>query len=216
MKNVREYSVAEIEAAAQKILNSLYGSFVPTPVDVEYIIEKHPSVVDFDLVKGLNYEHGIEGVIFRLKPDRFAILVDADLADRSPYRYRFTVSEELSHVVLHKDLINEVDSKEKAVKLFADARYRRMDRNAKRFAAALLMPSIPIVEDGENLYHEIVLTEGIQKSEIILRKVIETLRKKYDVSRETMFYRLKEWPLRIVDRIEFSIRKQSKDLLLIE
>ena len=206
----------EIEAAAWRLLNNLYGSFIPTPIDVEYILEKHPSVVDFDLVKGLSIKYGLGGVIFRLKEDRFVVLIDSDIADRSPYYYRFTIAEELSHLVLHKDLIHEIDSIEKSVKLLSDPSYEKMDRNAKRFAAALLMPNKLIVNDSERLYHEILLRDGFQENKIILKEIIETLRKKYDVSKETMFYRLNEWPLEIIGRVEFSIKEQSKELLMIQ
>lgn len=214
MKNLVQYKIKDIEAAAWKLINSLYGSIIQIPIDIDYIIEKHPLVIDFDLVKGLKYEFGIAGTVFRLKEDCFAIYIDENIADKSPYYYRFTVAEELSHLVLHKNLINEIDSIEKAAKLKADRRYKNMDRNAKRFAAAILMPNKLVINDSEILYKNLVSKEVIYKPEDMLKEIITTLRKKYDVSKEAMFYRLNEWPLNIVERIFFSISNESDELLL--
>ena len=216
LKRITEYRVKEIEAEAWSLLNYIYGTFIPVPIDVEYILEQHPCVEDLDLIKGLQDKFGISGIVFRLKNDKFLIPIDADIADQSPYYYRFTVAEELSHITLHRDIVNETDSIEKAIKLRSDLQYRIMDRNAKRFAAALLMPNRLIIEDGEKLYHEVILRYDFQPANKILKKMIETLRKKYDVSRKAMVYRLNEWPIKIIDRVEFSIMKESEVLLLID
>lgn len=216
MKSLRHYTVKDIEAAAWNLLNKLYGSFIPIPIDIEYLLEVHPCVADFDLVKGLQLKYGIAGVVFRFKEDCYSILVDSDIADRSPYFYRFTIAEELSHLVLHRDLINEIDTLGKAVKLLSDPRYKNMDRNAKRFAAALLMPNKIVIRDSEVLYHNIFLKDRSKTKETILAEIIDALRKKYDVSRKTMTYRLNEWPLNIIDRVTFSLEKRSEELLIIE
>jgi len=213
---LKQYNVQEIEAAAWNLLNRLYGSFIQVPIDVELLIEKHPNVTDFDLVKGLSYKHGLAGLVLRLKENSFSILVDSDIADKNPFFYRFTVSEELSHLVLHKDLINDTDSIAKAVKFKSNPNYKIIDRNAKRFAAALLMPNRLVVRDAEKLFHNIVLRNGKKAKEKILAEIITALRKKYDVSKETMFYRLNEWPLRIIERVEFSLENESTELLIIE
>lgn len=214
MKNLVQYKVKDIEAKAWRLINSLYGSIIQIPVDIDYLIEKHPLVIDFDLVKGLKYEFGIAGTVFRLKEDCFAIYIDENIADKSPYFYRFTVAEELSHLILHKDLINKIDSIKKAAKLKADKRYKNMDRNAKRFAAAILMPNKHVINDSEILYKNLMSKGVIDKPEEMLREMITTLRKKYDVSKETMFYRLNEWPLQIIERVNFSIKNESDELLL--
>jgi len=214
LKNLVQYKVKDIEAKAWRLINSLYGSIIQIPVDIDYLIEKHPLVIDFDLVKGLKYEFGIAGTVFRLKEDCFAIYIDENIADKSPYFYRFTVAEELSHLILHKDLINKIDSIKKAAKLKADKRYKNMDRNAKRFAAAILMPNKHVINDSEILYKNLMSKGVIDKPEEMLREMITTLRKKYDVSKETMFYRLNEWPLQIIERVNFSIKNESDELLL--
>lgn len=93
--------------------------------------------------------------------------------------------------------------------------YKNMDRNAKRFAAALLMPYKLIVTDAEKLYYKIMIRNNNIVKEEVLREIIETLRKKYDVSRKTMIIRVNEWPLQLIDRIDFSIQQDSDELLPI-
>jgi len=80
---LKQYSVKEIEAAAWTLLNRLYDSFIQVPIDVELLLEKHPNVTDFDLVKGLKYRYGVAGLVFRLKENSFSILIDSDIADKN-------------------------------------------------------------------------------------------------------------------------------------
>lgn len=210
-----QYSVSEIEAKAWKLLVNTWGPLIPIPVDVGYLIESNELVIDFDLIKGFEVEHGIVGVVYRLKKNKFAVFVDQDIADRSASFYRFTLAEELSHLVLHKNLINEVDSIKKAKNLLSNPDYKLMDRNAKRFAAALLMPYKIVIHDTEQLYHDIAVKSSGLGTNKYLAKIIDVLRKKYDVSRITMVHRFKEWPLNLIERIEFSHSQASDELLIV-
>lgn len=214
MKDIQKYTVKEIEAKAWGLLRNLYGSIISIPVDVEYLAEKHPHIIDLDLIKGLKSKYGIVGCITRIKEDKYIISIDSDIADFSPYMYRFTVAEEFSHLILHRRILTGIDTIEKTLKLLSDSRYNDMDRNARRFAAALLMPNKLVIDDSETLYNEIVLRDGFKENNLILAEMIMTLRKKYDVSRETMFYRVNEWPLQIIKRVEFSVKIKSKELLV--
>ncbi|NHZ87217.1 MAG: ImmA/IrrE family metallo-endopeptidase [Planctomycetia bacterium] len=215
MNSIRQYSVKEIEANAWILLKDIYRTMIPTPIDVEYILEQNPYVIDFELINGFQTKYGIAGTVFRLDKDKFCVLIDESLADTSPYFYRFTVSEELSHIILHRNLINSVNSIEEALELQSDSKYKNMDRNAKRFAAALLMPYKLVVKDTEILFNQISIRNDNIVKEVVLREIIETLRKKYDVSRKTMIIRVNEWPLQLIDRIDFSIQQDSDELLPI-
>lgn len=214
MISLKQYTVKEIEANAWSLLKSIYKTIIPIPVDVEHILEKNQFVIDFDLNYGLQSKHGIAGIVFRLDKDKFCVLIDAQLADTSPYFYRFTVAEELSQT-LHRNLINSVNTIKQAIRMQSNPNYKNMDRNAKRFAAALLMPYKLIVTDAEKLYYKIMIRNNNIVKEEVLREIIETLRKKYDVSRKTMIIRVNEWPLQLIDRIDFSIQQDSDELLPI-
>lgn len=214
MISLKQYTVKEIEANTWSLLKSIY-KIIPIPIDVEYILERNPYVVDFGLINGFQIKYGIAGTVFRLDKDKFCVLIDESLADTSPYFYRFTVAEELSHITLHRNLINSVNTVKQAIRMQSDPDYKNMDRNAKRFAAALLMPYKLVVADAEKLYYKIMIRNNNNTKETILKEIIETLRKKYDVSKETMFYRLNEWPLKLVKRIIFSFKQDADELLPI-
>lgn len=71
------------------------------------------------------------------------IVIDADTADHpSASFYRFTVAEEFAHVLLHRDIMVQIRTAEDLVELHGWSGYQEIDRNAKRLAAALLMPTI--------------------------------------------------------------------------
>jgi hypothetical protein len=200
------YDVPEIERLAREFLGQHFGSDIIVPVDVDLLVERVDSV-DLDYWPGLRANHGIEGMIARdPETSRLFVFIDDRLADTQPTRYRMTVAEELGHLVLHPKMIDQVQTPADFKQLQQHYRWKQMERNAKRFAAAILMPGGALTLQAERLYPRLVKVAGYGNAPAILGQLAVTLAKRFEVSTQTMEYRLDEWPMRIKNRVEEAVR----------
>lgn len=207
-----DYPVADIEQRAARLLVRHYGAAVPIPVDVDLLVEREPDVT-LDYLPGLLEVHGIVGAVVRYPGfRRLVVLVDAGVADQNPNFYRFTVAEELGHLILHRQVVEQVRSLREAAALHAWEGYRRMDRNAKRFAAAVLMPPAQILRDAAEVYPQLVAVAGFGSVEAVQGFLVDRLARKYRVSTRAMGHRLGEWPIRVVDRVAAAMRDKLRFL----
>lgn len=203
-----KYEVPELERLAREFLRECFGPDIVIPVDVDLLIEKCDGV-DLDYWPGLRSNHGIEGMIARdrLTGELF-VFIDDRLADTMPTRYRMTVAEELGHLVLHRKLIDSVHSPDDFKELQKHHRWYEMERNAKRFAAAILMPGDALTKHAERLYPQLVQVAGYGNAPAIVSQLAVTLAKKFEVSTQTMEYRLGEWPMKLKTRVEEAVRSR--------
>ena len=95
------------------------------------------------------------------------MFIDERLADGNAARYRMTVAEELGHIVLHRSVIEKVGSFEEWSELQRHKLWGYVERNAKRFAAAILMPGSAVVRAAEEEYPRLVHTAGFTNVEAI-------------------------------------------------
>lgn len=209
--NVLEYSIHKIESLSHRFLLEKFGPIISIPVDIDFLLEQEPDVV-LDYKTNLK-DRGVFGVIYKEKGS-FKIIIDEWIADKRPNLYRFTVAEELGHLRLHRPLLGQINSIEEAIKLQDWKGYGRIDRNAKRFAAAILMPSPYIEKDSEYIYKELVGRAGFGDPNAIMEYLVDRLRRKYEVSFEAMQHRLGEWPMRITERVQLAM-KEGLDFLPI-
>lgn len=204
----RAYHVWEIEREASEVLRRAYGNDVPdSHIDIDWIIE---SSMGLGLVPipGLRRAYGIDGVLCCYTDGTCAIVVDEDLLDHRPNRYRFTLGEELGHYVLHGDYLSQVNNVEDAVKLRRRlAESRHIDRNARRFAAAVLVPMSTLVPNASRVYSELVRVAGTDDHAAILKYMAARLSKLYGVSSEAMSHRLNESPGRLAQRVRRALKE---------
>src|SRR5262249_44650999 len=131
------------------------------------------------------------------------------MADESPKgygRYRMTVAEELAHVHLHRAAIDQIDSLALFRELQNHPQWGDMERNAKRYAAALLMPGKYLSASAAEVYSELVSHAGTDNPEAVKKWLRTLLAKKFEVSETAMHHRLGEWPMKIYERIEQALR----------
>lgn len=95
----------------------------------------------------------------------------------SPLRQRFTIAHELGHFFLHKTQEAFVDYRNNKPGVAKDIK----ERTADMFAASFLMPRTHLVSDMKKI---------IKKKKGISDLEIQSLAKKYEVSKEAMNYRL--------------------------
>ena len=212
---------------AADYLESQFGPAVPIPVDIDYLVE-YAEGVDLDFYPGLKPNHLIVGGVWR-DPDTgaLAIYVDEGIGDDDTPNgwafYRMTVAEELAHIRLHRALIDAVATADDFRKLHNRTDWALIERNAKRFAAAILIPATALASEAGHAYEVIVgqpqscraIREGEPSRwiEPVKTHLCNELLRRFQVSRPAMHHRLGEWPERIYERVERSVKAVSDTLV---
>ena len=80
------------------------------------------------------------------------IFVNASIEDHEG-RYTFTIAHEIGHHVLHKDMYDELISDRSQIMCREEKKKPLIERQADRFAAALMMPRQTITAEVNRLVH---------------------------------------------------------------
>lgn len=168
------------------------GMEVPLPVPIEEWIE---CPLDYSFGIATQNELG-EGVLGLARPTEGEILVSEALLNQEG-RYRFTCAHELAHLILHRDLaVSFVDGQLPAADDAA-----KVEREADRFASAMLMPVSTLPRAFEQVRRELGLDPDAMKllqgrdilADWLWREhFIPALAGRYGVSRAAMVYRCRE------------------------
>lgn len=200
------YSVAQIERKAHDFLQARLGHNVQIPIDVEILLERMDGVV-LDVWPKLREGHGVAGMVLRdLDSGELLIHIDDWIADNVPNWYRSTVAEELGHIVLHRQMIDQVTEYAQFRELQNHGRWYEMERNVKRFGAAILMPAGHVIKQAASVYPRLVSVAGYDNVPAIMKYMAYQLSKTFEVSQETMRYRLTEWPIKINEKVKSAMR----------
>ncbi|MBF0556595.1 MAG: ImmA/IrrE family metallo-endopeptidase, partial [Nitrospirae bacterium] len=140
-------SYKDIGELAETFL-SHYNNNETLPVPIDNIIETH---FDIDIVPFPNLlrNYGIDGFI---NSELNTIYIDLYIFDNIPNRYRFTLSHEIGHLILHKEFMKEIrplsikDWKEKLCSI-DDAEYSWFEWQANTFAGMILVPMKYLKDD---------------------------------------------------------------------
>ncbi len=206
-----EYTVRELEHLAAGILRQRFPAGVAIPIDIDFIVDTEPNVT-LDVAPGLRDECGIAGaVVAHPKEGRFTILIDERVADGNAAFYRFTVAEEYAHIVLHRGILGQVHDLDDVATLHeSDAYYDVLDRNAKRLASIILMPTEQLRQDARTRFAAL-RAAGLGEAELARRLTIQ-LAQRYNVSVQTMGIRLTNWPLSIQTAVRQAFRSNLNEL----
>src|SRR5262245_55490376 len=101
-----------------------------------------------------------------------------------------TVAEELAHVHLHRDVIKQIGHPREFLQLHRQIVGTRVERNAKRFASALLMPADKLWEEAGVVYRQIVQRVGTDNQEPVLKWLCSRLAQTFRVTEPAMRIRL--------------------------
>jgi hypothetical protein len=203
-ENLPEYSDAELEKRASQFLAAQYGTVVRIPVDVDWLLTTLPGV-DLDCYPGLAANYAIEGGVWRdTESGLLMVYIDERLMDdntvRGITRYRTTVAEELAHLLIHRDVIEQVQGPDNFRELHNQILRTRVEKNAKRMAAALLMPKEQLWDEAAKEYQLQVQRRGTDEPESIKLLIWGVLAQRFKVSDVAMKYRLTE--LKIFDAVD--------------
>ena len=147
-----------IEEAADHLLDE-YRDFAGTfdlPVPVESIAE-HFLNYDLEITdEGLFADPSfLGGISFETN----TIFVNASVEDHEG-RYTFTIAHEIGHHVLHKDLYDQLVADRSQILCREEKRKPLIERQADRFAAALMMPRYILTDEVNKLSPKVPKTLG--------------------------------------------------------
>lgn len=204
------YTVRELERIGAQILQQRFPEGASIPVDIDYIVDTEPGV-SIDTAPGLR-ECGVAGAVVAYPEEgRFTIFIDEQVADGNAVFYRFTLAEEYAHLILHRGVLEQVRSLDDAVSLHdAEEDYKILDRNAKRLASIILMPTESLRQDARARFARL-RAAGLGVEELAEKLTIQ-LAQRYNVSVMTMGIRLTNWPLSLQTRVQQAFRAGLKEL----
>jgi Zn-dependent peptidase ImmA (M78 family) len=146
------YDLPTLERIAKAFLIA-YNDPNKSEVDIELIIEEQ---LGWQIValEGLMENYSIEAYVSKGN----TLYMDPYLIDWQERRYRFTLAEEVSHFLIHKDIYANCKNLEEHLERYEQItgqEYWRMERNAKYLASAILMPSDIFEKESIALYEKI-------------------------------------------------------------
>jgi hypothetical protein len=207
------HSLPQLESLALDALNGAFPKGVTIPVDVDFLAEAHLGL-QILAVRGLESSFGVYGVFRKWPKGHFDLVIDEDIMDRRLNLYRFTIGEEIAHYVLHRHHFATARTIEDACKVYVELRehHEGIDRNARWFSSALLMPCSHIKTVAAHYYPEMVQVAGFSNPEAVLSTLTSRLAKKFCVSRESMRYRLQKFPCKVYDAARAALAEKRSNL----
>lgn len=175
---IQFYDIPTLEEIAKTFIEK-YHNKNDIQVDIEYIIEEKLgwSIVG---INSLIENHCIEAYVTKGK----TIYIDSYLMDCKERKYRFTLSEEVAHFMLHRDLYANCKNLEEHLEIYDNittSDYWRMDRNAKYLASAIIMPAEPFEKQALSRYKRID-RKRYRTNEAVLYRVALDLSNDFNVS----------------------------------
>ncbi len=206
---LKTYPAAELERIASSY-HEKNSESVRIPVDIDLLLEQLPGV-DLDCWPALQSNHGLLGMAGMAENDMLVAYVDDTLmdSDASERLYRMTLAEELAHIILHRQAIETVREPSDFLAMHNHPQWYEFERNAKRLAAALLMPPQNIIQDSQTFYAKMMRQwpndQPLPHEEPLMNALKGHLADQYVVSVSSMGYRLTEWPIKVNERIQNSL-----------
>lgn len=175
------YTVTELERIAARILQQRFPQGPSIPIDIDYLVDTEPNV-SLDVAPRLRERCDVAGaLVAHPEEGRFTILIDEGVADGNAAFYRFTLAEEYAHLVLHRGILEQVRDLDDVVALQESQDYYDiLDRNAKRLASCILMPTEAMRQDARAQF-KTLRAQGLEEGKLVQRLTIQ-LAQRYNVS----------------------------------
>lgn len=173
-----------VHARARAILDNVRG----IPVDIERIAEQWGFPV-----RERSLPTGERGTIAR-DGDHTVIVINRDRVGRSEAERRWVIAEELGHAVLEHSALVASSAPDHPLAI-PEPRRRAEEREAKRFAAEVLMPEEKVRARFAELAPRIHQALGLRQRQAETDEVIATLARMFAVSPLAMRVRLEELDL---------------------
>ena len=204
----KKYTYAQLKEISEIFLevNKFRKGIIPT--DIEILIEKSGIIIEaFD---DLRKDFSVKGLVAKdVKDDgRIKIFIDTRHYEEDAFEYKFTLAEELAHILLHMDFyigISDVEDYIKKYKSIDDEDYRKYEQQARNLASFLLLPEkefnkevIAFIDANIEDYKIF----NFQSPEDFSDKISNLISKKYELSHHIIYRTIvSRYPNRIVDII---------------
>jgi hypothetical protein len=143
MEKIEYLSFDDYKKSANDFIKSVgMSNSKNLPLDIEMMIEKNGhNIVSF---QDLQKDFKIKGMVIKTTIG-FDIGVDSYhyMNEKEEFYYKFTLAEEMAHILIHLAFFDEADSKENAIKIhnnLGENEYKIMENQAKNVANCLLLP----------------------------------------------------------------------------
>ncbi|MCX5647675.1 MAG: ImmA/IrrE family metallo-endopeptidase [Planctomycetota bacterium] len=202
-----------MERKADALLCETFPTGVSVPVDIDFIAENRLQLEIFP-VPGLEANYSVWGSFWKTAEGRYKLIIDQDVMDDRPNLYRFTLGEEIAHYVLHRNHFVRVQNVKEACQVQKElqADLHHMERNAKWFSAAILMPSQVLREEANRTYGKLVSHVGYGDTDAILKKLTALLARQFRVSAQAMSIRLDNHPCNVAEAVRTAMAGHHADL----
>lgn len=204
----KKFTYVQLKEISESFLkkNKFRKGIIPT--DIEILIEKSGIIIEaFD---DLRKDFSVKGLVAKdVKDDgRIKIFIDTRHYEEDAFEYKFTLAEELAHILLHMDFyegISDVDDYIKKYKSIGDEDYRKYEQQARNLASFLLLPEKEFNEEviafiDANIEDYKIF--NFQSPEDFSDKISNLISKKYELSHHVIYRTIvSRYPNRIVDII---------------
>ena len=185
---VREFALFQLERIAAQALARAPQCVAGRRVDVEGLLEKG---FDVQLVAFHELQRRWKTYAF-IDTKSKTVFVDADLMDNINVakKYRFTLGEELAHLLIHTSLFADCETIEDRMAIedaLNEIRKDRLENNARALASAILMPEATIRPFIESEMPNFVDDHG----HVLIDELANAISHEYDVNYRPAKRRLK-------------------------
>jgi Zn-dependent peptidase ImmA (M78 family) len=208
MSKIAKYTFSDYRKISDSYLaNAGVGSNTKLPIDVENIALKSGiKVIPF---MNLKKDFDIKGMVIK-KPGGFDIGIDHEhyMSEKQELYYKFTIAEELAHILIHADYFEDATDYEKSANILNSLDYedyRRLEGQAKALGNCLLLPHFlfdDFVIDYVRKNLSTIKKEYFYDISDLSRYISAKLYKGLGLSEHVLNYAIgTRWPERLIDRI---------------
>ena len=202
---VSYYSFSDYKQIAHQFL-AKHGflSKATLPMDIEALIDK--AGITILPVSSMYKDFGVKGAVLK-KKEGFDIAIDEQHYEEQEYYFRFTLAEELSHILLHPRLVAGILSLEDVQSFhqsFTDEEYKKIEQQARTLASQLLLPS-QIFDDfvlnwvDKNIDH--VRSASIYSKADLSEYIADGLYKPLSLSKDVVRFSITRFPEPAIDKV---------------
>lgn len=217
MKNIK-YVKWHKQTELEKIAASLHSKHgLEVPIDIDYLIEMHGlEILDINRLKE---DFNLYGLLAKIK-GKFIVFTSRGDLKTTNYYTNFTLAEELSHFILHREYFSDVDDLNEAAEFYIKLKSEseiKIELDAKYLAGAILLPKenlrkkvMEIYEKGKPTFLQLMRDGDKDICEKIIQAIAAPLTDFYHVQDGPITYRLRGSVIGFRDFLK-GVYKQCKD-----
>lgn len=209
IKFIRWFKHKDLEGIAAEIHRRLKCE---VPVDIDYIVEF--AGLDIFDIERLKEDFGLYGSLAKVNK-KFTIYVQRGDLKLTNYHTNFTIAEELSHYILHRDHFKNVNNFEEAYEFYnkiSSTSEIKLELDAKYLAAAILLPRDHLRKKATEIYreYESIFKDVLNKDyEEIIDRIASRLSDIYRVPEGVISHRLKRPALKFKDFLKRELNNNN-------